>query len=93
MKNGQTGTVLDSSLEKQPWWARGRSTPTALQIAAAELEQCRKEQLEQSDKAEYHTAMMKMLKEREQRLQRDITRLSKKDASGDESPPQGVDTS
>jgi hypothetical protein len=82
----QTNTVLDSSLEQQPWWRRGRTPVTALQIACAELEQCRKEQLEQADKEEYHKAMNAMLKVREKRLQADISRLSQKD---DVSPPQG----
>jgi len=83
--NGQTNTVLDSTLVQQPWWKRGRTFPTPLQIAAAELEQCRKEQLEHADKLEFYQATNKMLKEREKRLQADIARFSKVDTSADTS--------
>jgi hypothetical protein len=51
-------------------------TPGALKVAAAALEQCRRDQLEQAQAAEFHAAMVKMLKERELRLVKDVQRLS-----------------
>lgn len=54
--------------------------PTALQLAVRALEECRKDQLEQAHKAEYHAAMADMLEIRENRLIVDITRLSNGDS-------------
>lgn len=76
----QTGTILDSFEPQQPkWWhLRRRISPTALQLAAAALEDCRRDQLNHKGLQEYHDAMSKMLAKREQRLQQDIERLNTK---------------
>lgn len=50
--------------------------PTALQLASADLEQCRVDRLENQRQAEYHAAMTKMLEQREKRLQADVQVLS-----------------
>lgn len=79
----QTGTILDAHEAQSPrhWWQR-RVPPTALQLATAALEECRRDQLDHKHKAEYHTAMHKMLEERDKRLQKDIARLSKRAPAG-----------
>lgn len=74
-----TNENVTTSFERQNpryWWQR-TSPPTALQLAAAELEECRRDYLQQKKLAEYHTSTSKMLIEREKRLLDDITRLSK----------------
>ena len=73
-----TGTILDAHLRMNPpsLWRRMR-TPTALQLATAALEECRRDHLEHKQKAEYHAAMERMLAARDKRLQDDIKRLSK----------------
>lgn len=50
--------------------------PTALELASADLEQCRVDRLEHQREAEYHKAMTAMLEQRERRLQADIAKLS-----------------
>lgn len=71
-------TVLDAHQRQHPvhWWTK-RAPPTALQIAVSTLEECRRDQLEQAQKAEYHGAMLQMLRDRDARLQQDIQRLSR----------------
>lgn len=72
-----TGTILDvlDAQQPTPWW-RPRKRPTALQLAVADLEECRRDQLNHKRLAEYHKAMADMLKDREKRLTADIKRLS-----------------
>lgn len=74
----KSGTILDAFEEQQPAWYsfRRRISPTALQLATAALEECRRETLHHKGLQEYHAAMAKMLKERDVRLQQDIARLS-----------------
>lgn len=76
----QTGTILDDHARQnpRPWWRRGRKSPTALELAAATLEETRRDRLDHAHKQEYHAAMVKMLDGRELRLQRDIAKLSNK---------------
>lgn len=50
--------------------------PTPLQLATADLEQCRVDRLEHQREAEYHKAMTAMLEARERRLAKDIQDLS-----------------
>lgn len=85
---GPTGTILDAHEKKHGWhiWGR-RETPTALALAAAALEDCRRDQLHHKQLAEYHGAMDAMLRAREARLQKDVARLSKKGTS----PAGGTD--
>lgn len=73
-----TGTVIDAAdrADPLPWWCRPRKTYTALQIATAALEECRKDQLQHAQQKEYHAAIQSMLNKRETRLIADITRLS-----------------
>jgi hypothetical protein len=74
-----TGTIIDAHTAHNPpryFWSRMRP-PTALQLATAALEECRRDHLEHKQKAEYHTAMTAMLEKRDTRLQADIRRLSK----------------
>jgi hypothetical protein len=74
-----TNTILDAHMRHNPprhFWSRMRPA-TALQLATAALEECRREHLEQKQKAEYHAAMERMLAARDKRLQDDIRRLSK----------------
>lgn len=75
---GPTGTILDAHMKAHPrhFWQRSKP-PTALELAAAELEECRRDRLEHKGKAEYHDAMWKMLDKREERLVQDLSRLSK----------------
>lgn len=73
-----TGTILDAH-DKQnptPWWHWKKPSPTALQLATAALEECRRDALEHKGKQEYHAAMAEMLKKRDARLVADIARLS-----------------
>jgi hypothetical protein len=51
--------------------------PSALKLATAALEDCRRDQLAQAHLSEFHAAMVKVLAEREKRLQREVARLSK----------------
>jgi adenine-specific DNA methylase len=69
--------LLDAvdSAQPQPWWKR-RIPATALQLASAALEECRRDQLVHAQGAEYHAAMVAMLKLRDKRLQADLRRLS-----------------
>ena len=53
-----------------------RRVPTPLELAATALEQCRREQLDHAEKAEYHKAVEEMLLAREHRLLSDIQRFS-----------------
>lgn len=78
-----TGTILDAAerADPLPWWRRVRKTYTALQIATAALEDCRKDQLEHAQKKEYHAAIQRMLGQRETRLVADIVRLSAKNVT------------
>lgn len=79
-----TGTILDA-YERQmakPWYHPAnwrRKPPTALQLAVADLEECRKDRLDHMRNAEYHSAMANMLELRDVRLQADIKMLSTKD--------------
>lgn len=77
MADGQTNTILDAHMQQHPrhFWQR-RSPPTALELATAALEECRRDYLDHKQKAEYHAAMVRMLKERDDRLVADIRRLS-----------------
>ena len=73
-------------LQHPPTWRdifRRRGRPSALELACAALEECRREALDQAQSAEYHAAMTKMLKEREARLLKEVQRLSK-------APPTGL---
>jgi len=76
-----TDTILDDFERQNPrTWRdifRKRAPATALQLASASLEECRRDQLEHAQRSEYHAAILKMLKERDQRLQKDIQRLTK----------------
>lgn len=73
-----TGTILDAhaAVNPVPWWRR-QPRPSALALAAASLDECRRDQLEHADKQEYHAAMQRMLAQREKRLVQDIARLSR----------------
>lgn len=79
--HGPTGTVLDAhEAQSGGWLARKfsrRPPPTALELASAALEECRRDQLHHSQLAEFHTAIRRMLGEREARLAKDIARLSR----------------
>lgn len=82
MAAGQTNTILDAHMQQHPrqFWQR-RQPPSALELATAALEECRRDYLDHQQKAEYHAAMVRMLKARDERLVVDIRRLSAK-------PPQ-----
>lgn len=82
-----TGTILDN-VRPRHFWSRTPS-PTALQLATAALEACRRDHLEHKLKAQYHTAMTTMLEKRDTSLQADILRLSKKSKAleGDSDEP------
>jgi hypothetical protein len=67
--------VEDYKLAKPVRWWHRKSEPTALHLAVAALEECRKDQLHHKKFAEFHTAVSKMLTERDKRLQQDIDRL------------------
>lgn len=67
------------------FWQR-RKPITALQIAVSALEACRKDQLEHAQLKEYHSAMCKMLKDRDSRLVEDIARLSSKPSALPDAP-------
>lgn len=53
--------------------------PTALQIAAAQLEEAKVEKLSHSKLREYHTSIEDMLTRRIERLKNDIYELSQSD--------------
>lgn len=53
--------------------------PTALQIAARQLEEAKVERLSQSKLREYHASMEEMFAQRIERLRRDIYELSQSD--------------
>jgi hypothetical protein len=86
-----TGTILDAhdAAHPVPWWRR-RAAPSALQLATAALEECRRDQLEHAQKQEYHAAMSKMLKERDRRLMADIQRLSRVAKQHAEDAPEAL---
>ena len=69
-------TILDvaDQSHRAPWW-KPKPSPTALELAVLALQECRRDQLEYSDKMEYYVAVSKMLTEREQRLIDDIARM------------------
>lgn len=73
--------LLTAHMQRNPLtWRdlfRKRRPPTAMELAVTALEECRRDQLEHSQQAEYHTAVSQMLKERDKRLVKDIERLSK----------------
>lgn len=73
-----TTTVLGAFYKRNPlrWWQSSkRPPPSPLQIAEANLDECRIELLIEMDRAEQHAAMVRCLKEREKRLIADIERL------------------
>lgn len=75
-------SILEAHMRRNPrgWrdlFKRYRA-PTAMELAVAALEECRRDQLDHKQKAEYHTAMEAMLRQRDARLQKDIQRLSRK---------------
>lgn len=82
-----TNNVLDIHDRQNPlpWWRRRRS-PSALELAVAALEECRRDRLHHAQLAEYHAAMLKMLEQRDKRLQEDIKRLSEEVRKGDTCP-------
>lgn len=53
-----------------------RRRPSALELAVAALEECRRDSLDEHQRAEYHAAMVRMLHEREARLMKEVARLS-----------------
>lgn len=75
-----TGTILDAHMAQHPrTWRdlfRRFKPPTALELAVTALEECRRDQLDHKQKAEYHAAMDAMLRKRDTRLVEDIQRLS-----------------
>lgn len=79
------GTIIDLHDQRSPlpWWRRGKKSVTALELAAVDLEECRRNQLEHARKQEYHAAMTDMLRKREKRLQAEIQRLSAKQGEGE----------
>ncbi len=56
--------------------------PSALELAASALEECRRMQLDHKHSAEYHDAMHKMLIKREARLQADLRKLGETKGEG-----------
>lgn len=76
-----TPTILDAHAAQNPPGLRDlfrrRRPPTAAELARSALEECRREQLHQAQQAEYHAAMVRMLKEREKRLEADVQRLAR----------------
>lgn len=77
MAEGQTNTILDAHMQQHPrhFWQRAKPA-TALELAVAALEECRRDYLDHKQKAEYHAAMDAMLRKRDTRLVEDIQRLS-----------------
>lgn len=75
-----TGTIIDiaEKADPQPWWRRVRKTYSALEIASAALEDCRREQLHHAHLKEHHAGMLAINTKREARLMADIARLSQK---------------
>jgi hypothetical protein len=70
--------VLDAydKCHPDPWWRRPKHA-TALELAAANLEECRREQLHHAHMLEEHKAEVTKLAEREKRLSKDVERLSR----------------
>jgi len=59
-------------------WFTGRKppAPSALTLAHVDLDNCRANALQHARDAEYHTAMSRMLKDREKRLVAEIERMA-----------------
>lgn len=78
-------TILDDHMAQNPGtWRdlfRRRKRPSALELAVSALEECRRDALDEAQRAEYHAAMVRMLKERETRLCKEVARLSKNSTS------------
>lgn len=74
-------TILDDHRAQHPPTFRDifrrYRPPTALELATSSLEQCRRDYLDAAHKAEAYAADVKMLREREARLQKEVARLSK----------------
>lgn len=78
-----TSILRDHEVQNPPTWRdifRRRRRPSALELAVAALEECRRDSLDQHQRAEYHEAMCKMLREREGRLMKEVARLSSSEA-------------
>ena len=61
-----------------PWFMPWRKhDPTALRLAIASLEQCRKDRLTHAHRQEFHAGMVATLNKREARLEAEVERLSK----------------
>lgn len=73
-----TGTIIDAAerADPLPWWRRPRKRYSALEIASAGLEECRREQLHHAHMKEHHTGMLAIESKRELRLIADIARFS-----------------
>jgi hypothetical protein len=56
---------------------RRHKPPSALQLAVSALEHCRRESLDYAHQAEEAAGMLKVCKDRETRLTKEIARLSK----------------
>lgn len=84
-------SILDDHKARNPGtWRdifRRYRPPTALELATSALEECRREQLNQSQQAEYHAAMAVMLVQREKRLAADIERLASLPAAAQKDVP------
>lgn len=87
-------TVLDDHMAQHPpTWRdlfRRHKRPSALELAVSALEACRRDALDEAQKAEYHAAMVKMLKEREARLSKEVQRLSKNPVHALKEPSHGT---
>lgn len=59
------------------WLTNLFRSPTALRLATAALENCRRDQLTYAHHAEHYKGMVQVLRDREVRLQREIERLAK----------------
>ena len=69
----------DHAAQHPPTWRdlfRKRHRPSALELAVAALEECRRDSLDQHQRLEYHKALVDMLHEREARLMKEVARLS-----------------
>lgn len=64
-------------------------TPTALELAVADLEQCQRDRLHHTSEAERHTSERDMLTKREARLRADIKRLASERGTLDKGPQKG----
>ena len=73
-------SILDDHAAQHPrTWRdlfRRYRRPSALELAVAALEECRRDSLDQAQRAEFHAAMVRMLREREVRLMKEVARLS-----------------